>query len=124
MSGAVETTRALRFVMEQENAFLREGRAREASALLESKIAAMDAFQRLMDIAPGLRNEPGLRGEISALQSLANENARFLVAVRNGLGSIVNRITTQAGASYAGTYGEGGRPMAFPQASGGYRKDL
>lgn len=53
---------------------------------------------------------------------LARENAVYFEAIRNGLRSAITRLEAMHANAYVGSYGAHGQQLAFPQATGAYRK--
>lgn len=123
MTAALESAALhLEDVLLAERDFLLAGQVREAAALVEDKLAALEAFEGAA-AAFGAGGAPAqVRALIGRVIQMAEENAVHLWAVRNGLSSLIGRVSGAGQDAYAGVYGKGGSQMAFPQATGQYRK--
>lgn len=109
-------------ILEEEQAYLAAGRAGEAAALMESKLAALQVFEQAVRQAD-LSVEPlHVRDAIRRVQQLASENARFFEAIRNGLRSVIERIEGMNSSAHVGLYGRNGAKTAFTLATGGYSR--
>lgn len=109
-------------ILEEEQALLSAARAAEAAALTERKLAAMQALEHTLQQSPQQPATPRLRDALGQIQRLAEENARFLEAIRFGLQSAITRIESLNSSAYVGSYGRGGSQMAFSLATGGYNR--
>ncbi|MFN3312052.1 MAG: hypothetical protein ACK46Q_01120 [Hyphomonas sp.] len=105
-----------------ERSFLAAGEAREAAELSGRKLSALADFQALLESGAFRAAPQEARAQIERIADLAQENAALLEAVRNGLQSLMTRISRTGGSTYVGSYGQGGAQLAFPQATGGYVK--
>lgn len=124
MSGALDETliEALVAVLEEEHALLSSNRAAEAAALVERKLAALQAFEEGVRQSDPARATARIRDAIRNIQRLAEENARFLEAIRNGVRSAVSRLEALNSSAYVGSYGRGGSQMAFTLATGAFNR--
>lgn len=109
-------------VLEEEQALLSAARASEAADLASRKLAALQALEEGLQQAPPVQDMPRLRDSIGYIQRLAEENARFLEAIRHGLQSAITRIEGMNSSAYVGSYGRGGSQMAFTLATGGFNR--
>lgn len=109
-------------VLLAERDFLLAGQVREAASLVEDKIAALEAFEGAAAVFGAGGAPAPVRALIGRIVQMAEENAIHLDAVKNGLSSLIGRISSASQDAYAGVYGQGGAQMAFPQATGLYRK--
>lgn len=123
MTAAIETAGLhLEDILIAEQDFLLAGRVREAAGLLEDKLAALEAFEGAAGSLGAASATPAIRALIARVVQMAEENAVHLTAVRNGLSALIGRVSSAGQEAYAGVYGQGGTQMAFPQATGQYRK--
>ena len=122
MSVSADTTLVgdLVAVLEEAQALLSAARAPEAAALMDRKLAAMQALEEQLRQMLPLPASHRLRDSIVRIQRLAEENARFLETLRFGLQSAIARIEGMNSSAYVGSYGRGGAQMAFSLATGGY----
>jgi len=122
MSSALDTSLIdnLVAILEEEHALLGASRAAEAAALMQPKLAALQALEQGLQQTGAAQASPRVRESIGYIQKLAAENARFLEAIRNGLQSAIARIEGLNSSAYVGSYGRGGTQMAFSLATGGY----
>jgi hypothetical protein len=112
----------LAIILEEENALLVASRAAEAAALVERKLAALQAFEAsARQAAPGQVSPQALE-KAAYVQRLAAENARFLEAIRNGVQSAISRLEGLNSSAYVGSYGRGGTQMAFTLATGAFNR--
>ncbi|MFN7180385.1 hypothetical protein [Hyphomonas sp.] len=109
-------------ILEEEQALLSAARAAEAAELAGRKLAALQALEQSLQHSPSVQNTPRLRDGISYIQRLAEENARFLEAIRHGLQSAITRIEGMNSSAYVGSYGRGGSQMAFTLATGAFNR--
>lgn len=123
MTHAIETAALhLEDVLLAERDFLLSGQVRAAASLVEDKIAALEAFEGAAAAFGAVGAPAAVRALIVRVVQMAEENAVHLEAVRNGLGSLIGRVSGAGQDAYAGVYRQGGGQMAFPQATGQYRK--
>lgn len=123
MTGAIESAALhLEDILLAERDFLLSGQVREAASLVEDKIAALEAFEGAAASFAPVGAPAAVRALIGRVVQMAEENAVHLEAVRNGLSSLIGRVSGGGQDAYAGVYRQGGGQMAFPQASGQYRK--
>ena len=122
----LETVRNAAFRLEDiladERAHLLSGRVREAAELSGEKLAALEAFETAIPAGEGRPPGGELAALISRIAQMAEENAIYLNAVRNGLRGLIGRLSGMNQDAYAGVYRQGGGQMSFPQATGAYRK--
>lgn len=123
MTTAIESAALhLEDVLLAERDFLLSGQVREAASLVEDKLAALEAFEgAAASLGAGGGTAP-IRALIGRVVQMAEENAVHLEAVKNGLSSLIGRVSSAGQDAYAGVYRQGGAQMAFPQATGQYRK--
>lgn len=124
MSGALDEALIadLAAILEEEHALLSTNRAAEAASLVERKLAALQAFETgIRESDPKLAT-PRIRNAVGYIQNLAEENARFLEAIRNGVRSAVSRLEALNSSAYVGSYGRGGTQMAFTLATGAFNR--
>ena len=109
-------------ILEEEQALLSAARAAEAAELAGRKLAALQALEQSLQHSSPVQNTPRLRDGIGYIQRLAEENARFLEAIRHGLQSAITRIESMNSSAYVGSYGRGGSQMAFTLATGAFNR--
>jgi hypothetical protein len=109
-------------ILQRERSLLSAGEAREAAALSEHKLSALAAFQSQLESGAFRAAPREARAQIERIAALARENAALLEAVRNGLQSLMTRMSQTSDTTYVGSYGQGGAQLAFRQATGGYIK--
>lgn len=124
MSGPLDMTALarLRELLLAERELIVSGRAREAAALIQDKASALQAVENAISAPQINQVSTPQRREVEAVVQMARENAVYFVAIRNGLRSAIQRLEGMHDNAYVGSYGRGGMKMAFPQATGSYRK--
>lgn len=111
-------------ILEAEHTSLTAGQAGTAGGLLQAKMAAMQAFDALMEEPERVRGVPDYQRRMQRIITLASENAALFSAVRNGLNSAIGRVGSAGPASYVGAYTATGDKTAFTKAVGGYAKKI
>lgn len=109
-------------ILRLERGLLSAGEARGAAELSDRKLTALASFQALLESGAFRAAPQEARLQIERIAALARENAALLEAVRNGLQSLMARISQTGSSTYVGSYGQGGVQLAFPHATGGYVK--
>lgn len=124
MTGSADNTgfAHLKDVLETEKRLLLSGNAQDAAALIEEKMSALQEFEATIG-AERLTSLSALqRREIETIAQMATENSAHFEAIRNGLHNAIARLETLHGSAYVGSYNRDGAKMAFPEATGQYRK--
>ena len=98
------------------------GRASAAAALIQDKASALEEVEAVVNGPDMVRLPTPHQRELEAVVRMAQENAVYFTAIRNGLRSAINRLETMHANAYVGSYGRYGQQMAFPQATGSYQK--
>jgi flagellar biosynthesis/type III secretory pathway chaperone len=109
-------------ILEEEQMLLSAARAAEAAELAGRKLAALQALEQGLQQSPPINSSPRLREGIDYIQRLAQENARFLEAIRHGLQSAITRLEGMNSSVYVGSYSRGGSQMAFRNATGAFNR--
>ncbi|MFN7054795.1 hypothetical protein [Hyphomonas sp.] len=109
-------------LLDQERQLLQEGRAREAAALSGQKLEALGGVQALMESGILSGGDAALRAQVARISKRAQENTILLEAVRNGINSLLIRMSQSAAGVHVGSYGHKGAQLTFTQATGGYLK--
>ncbi|MCI4643279.1 MAG: hypothetical protein MRY64_00670 [Hyphomonadaceae bacterium] len=112
----------LRDLLTEERALIVTGRASEAAALIGDKAGALDQVEALINGGQADALPSAHRRELQAIVRMAQENAVYFTAIRNGLRSAINRLETMHDNAYVGSYTRYGQQVAFPQATGSYQK--
>ena len=82
----------------------------------------MEAVETAVNALPATAFPAPERREIENVIQIARENAVYFDAIRNGLRSAITRLEAMHANAYVGSYGAHGQQLAFPQATGAYRK--
>ena len=108
----------------RERDLLRAGNAAETADLVDRKLELMSSLNPIIDSwVPG--SVPAHHIEaLSNIQKIASENALHFESVRNGLSSLIDRISANSDATRIGTYDQYGNQMKFDRGEGGYRKSV
>ncbi|WP_084420358.1 hypothetical protein [Henriciella litoralis] len=121
---AEDALETLRDILREEHDALLAGRAGTASALLPAKMKAMEVFDEVTSNQELIRKTPGFRERLGEIVTLSKENAAHFAAVRNGVNSVISRMSTMSTTAYVGAYGADGGKTAFSKAVGGYEKKV
>lgn len=105
-----------------ERDYLLAGLVREAVALTEEKIAALEAFEAAFRGKGEISVSSGTRRLVADVLQLSEENGQLLAAVRNGVRGLISRFEAPASDVFVGSYGQGGGQVAFTNATGQYLK--
>ena len=124
MSGQIDKSLLdrLRDLLVTERELIVTGRAKEAVGLIEDKASAMEAVEAAVNALPATTLPAPERREIESVIQIARENAVYFEAIRHGLRSAISRLEGMHANAYVGSYGAHGQQLAFPQATGAYRK--
>ncbi|HPE46796.1 MAG TPA: hypothetical protein PLR76_00290 [Hyphomonas sp.] len=117
-----DTTTQLRDLLTQERELLLTGRAREAVALVEPKLAAIQHIESFLGGGQAGAVSAEDRREIQAIMWLARENSVHFEAIRNGLRHAIERLGSMHGNAYVGSYGRDGTKVAFSGATGSFQR--
>ena len=112
----------LKALLITERELLVTGRAREAAELIVEKTTALEQVEAAMTPASVAGMADATRRAIREVMNMARENAVYFEAIRNGLRSAISRLEGMHNNAYVGSYGLNGQKLAFPQATGAYRK--
>ena len=104
-----------------ERQLLMSGLAREAANLSGEKLAALEAFEASFATAPRAISA-GTRQLIADVIQLSEDNGKLLEAVRNGVRRLISRFEAPSSDAFVGSYRQGGRQIAFTNATGQYLK--
>lgn len=105
-----------------ERDFLMAGRVREAAELSGEKLTALEAFEGAITGRGPVAVSAATRQLVQDVLQLSEENAQLLMAVRNGVRSLIARFERPAEDVFVGSYQQGGRQIAFSNATGQYLK--
>ncbi len=105
-----------------EREFLMSGRIREAADLSGEKLVALEAFENAFGERAPIAVSPATRQLVLDVLQLSEENAQLLNAVRNGVRNLISRFERPAEDAFVGSYRQGGRQIAFSNATGQYLK--
>lgn len=105
-----------------ERDFLMTGRVREAAELSGEKLTALEAFEAAITGRSPVAVSAATRQLVQDVLQLSEENAQLLMAVRNGVRSLIARFERPAEDVFVGSYQQGGRQIAFSNATGQYLK--
>lgn len=105
-----------------ERDFLMTGRVREAAELSGEKLVALEAFEGAITGRGPVAVSAATRQLVQDVLQLSEENAQLLMAVRNGVRSLISRFERPAEDVFVGSYQQGGRQIAFSNATGQYLK--
>ncbi|OZB16885.1 MAG: hypothetical protein B7X53_07835 [Hyphomonas sp. 34-62-18] len=105
-----------------ERDFLMTGRVREAAELSGQKLTALEAFEGAITGRGPVAVSAATRQLVQDVLQLSEENAQLLMAVRNGVRSLIARFERPAEDVFVGSYQQGGRQIAFSNATGQYLK--
>ncbi len=105
-----------------ERDFLMTGSVREATDLSGEKLIALEAFEAAVSGRGPVSVSAATRQLVQDVLQLSEENAQLLSAVRNGVRSLVARFERPAEDVFVGSYQQGGRQIAFSNATGQYLK--
>lgn len=105
-----------------EREYLLAGLAREAAGLNGEKLAALEAFEAAFGGGGAIAVSSQTKQLVADVIQLSEENAQLLSAVRNGVRSLISRMEAPADDAFVGSYRQGGRQIAFSQATGQYLK--
>lgn len=105
-----------------ERDFLITGRVREAAELSGEKLTALEAFEGAITGRGPVAVSAATRQLVQDVLQLSEENAQLLMAVRNGVRSLIERFERPAEDVFVGSYQQGGRQIAFSNATGQYLK--
>jgi len=105
-----------------EREYLVAGLAREAAALSNEKLAALDAFESAFGNRTPIAVSPQTRQLVRDVIQLSEENGVLLNAVRNGVRSLISRFEGPMPDAFVGSYRQGGGQIAFSHATGQYMK--
>lgn len=111
-------------LLKRERELLRAGYPVQTIGLVKEKTELMMELAPLIDAWE--RGEVA-DDEISRLQqvsALAQENATHLSAVKNGLSSLMERLSTHAGNTQIGAYDQSGKQLQFKRSTGTYKKSI
>lgn len=117
-------TDQLRDILMQERDLLRSGYPVESISLVEEKTEIM---AKLGPIVEAWERGEVAGDEIESLQeviSLAQENALRFNAVRNGLRSLIERMSELKSGTQIGAYDQTGNQMQFRRTTGSYKKSI
>lgn len=121
-NGPEAALEAMEEILELERSLLEAGRAREAADLSQQKLEALGMLQTLAESGALKGASSQVRAQAARISGLAHENAALLEAVRNGINSLLTRITQAGGSAYVGSYGHRGAQLTFSQAAGSYHR--
>lgn len=105
-----------------EREYLVAGLAREAAALSNEKLAALEAFEAAFANRAPIAVSAQTRQLVRDVIQLSEENGILLKAVRNGVRSLISRFESPAPDAFVGSYRQGGGQIAFSHATGQYMK--
>lgn len=105
-----------------EREYLVAGLAREAAALSDEKLAALEAFEAAFGNRAPIAVSAQTRQLVRDVIQLSEENGLLLKAVRNGVRSLISRFEGPAPDAFVGSYRQGGGQIAFSHATGQYMK--
>ncbi|KCZ97659.1 hypothetical protein HPO_14237 [Hyphomonas polymorpha PS728] len=105
-----------------ERDLLMTGQVREAADLSGEKLAALEAFEGAITGRGPVAVSAATRLLVKDVLQLSEENAQLLNAVRNGVRSLIARFERPADDVFVGSYQQGGRQIAFSNATGQYLK--
>ncbi|KCZ52190.1 hypothetical protein [Hyphomonas pacifica] len=109
-------------VLMAERQLLVSGQAHRLAEMSQEKIAAMNAFDGLLQNGIDYLREVPIRHQIEGIVGMARENAIHFLAVQNGLQSILTRVGNASQESYVGAYQSNGGQTPFTHATGGYSR--
>ena len=105
-----------------ERDFLMSGRVREAADFSGEKLAALEVFETAITGRGPVAVSGATRQLVQDVLQLSEENSQLLMAVRNGVRSLIARFERPAEDVFVGSYRQGGRQIAFSNATGQYLK--
>lgn len=105
-----------------ERDFLMSGRVREAADLSGEKLLALEVFETAITGRGPVAVSAATRQLVQDVLQLSEENSQLLMAVRNGVRSLIARFERPAEDVFVGSYQQGGRQIAFSNATGQYLK--
>jgi hypothetical protein len=109
-------------ILELEQELLKSGRAGEAASLIEKKMIALQGFESLLETAglKGVSRET--RRAMEKVIQLAEQNAVYMEAIRNGIRHAISRLENLNGSVQVGSYGRGGAQLSFSKATGTFNR--
>lgn len=107
--------------LEKELGLLKSGELAEVVALAQEKSTLLRAFEAALQ-EEGISSAD--RPAVEAIIKRAGECDRHLLAIRNGMRSVITRMEGLDHDSYVGSYNQYGDKMAFTGATGGYLKKM
>ncbi|KCZ92230.1 hypothetical protein [Hyphomonas johnsonii] len=124
MTGNVFNIQAERLVriLASEKELLLTGRAREAVALMEEKLGALQELETALDDPELNAMATDHRQQIQTIVALAKENAIHFEAIRNGLRHAIDRLESLHGNAYVGSYGQDGGKIPFTDVTGQFQR--
>jgi len=117
-------TTELRNILFRERELLRAGYPVETLTLVERKSDIMRQLEPLIAAWEKGDVEQGEIQQLKEISSLALENKERFNAVRNGLNSLIERLSEHGSGTRIGAYDQSGQQRKFERSTGSYKKSI
>ena len=107
-------------ILTEENICLRSARVGDAVSLSTKKADAAASFEALLTRSRAETLTARDKEIIEKISALAEENAAHLTAARNGIRSLIDRLSATNSDSFVGAYSRFGDRIPFTGATGNY----